>query len=1119
MRGHVARAGLWVVALVVLSGLVSAPVGAVEPSEVTAGEVVGAPVSADPVARRARPRTGLRVRVALPSRTVRARVQVRGPRGYRRVVRRTTTLAVRPGAYSVRALTSSGSWGTAYPARARKAKQRVRVRRGKRATARVSYDTLVARRTRVLRPSSIRRVTGFASARAGLLREQAWSASGGVGPRLLPARESVVTVGGAARYRAGDVLAAGITRHTPVGLLGRVVDVARRGDASAYTVRPVPISEAVPVGDLRAQLALSTARLREAPSSRRERACDPASGSVTVQLEPDVVDVDFQAHLGARPSRTRMRIEVTADLDATVKAEAKVGTSCTQSTTLWQKRFGPRVVTLGPVPVVYEPELNVSAFGTIEASGAFSSRTEVSRRVTEWLEVSGSGVDSGEDAGDLVTRTDPFDVAKRASGSFGVRAKASLVFYGLAGPYGQVSLAPSITADPDAETWLETKVVFGAELGIALDCDELWGPDVCPPFKASAGVTKTWDGPSQTKPQLAPVPGAIAGTPYGHALSTVDGRPGTWEKVGSWPAWLDLQGATLLGTPPRAGDATVGVRFVAADPLAAVAPLMNREFTVTVPVAAGAAPEIETDVLPDAEASVAYDAVLRTVDRRPGTWAVAAGAMPPGLDIVDGHVVGTPTRAGQYGFTVSFTDVADRTVTRPLSLRVVPRTPPEIITTSLPAGEENVEYVVALATADGRPGVWDVAAGTLPEGLVLSADGRLEGYPHASGTIPLSLRFTDDEAGRVATRDFSLVIAEDRSTLAPVPMPEGVGLASDPALSAGGRYVAYAAVRPEGLGPCRCSDVWLLDTVSGDTVRVSSAVGGGWSDGDSTRPAVSGDGSSVVFTSEASDVAPGAPGTAALFRWDRTSGVTTLVTVLPVPDGDGTGPGRALVSADGNLVFFEVWNDYDVSVHVRDLATGATTNLTPGPSPYGLNTLQDISTDGRFVAIQSDGVESPSKVRVIDRSTGQLLAPPRDGENAQDEDDDQTSPVLSPDGRLAVFAWFDTWRFDPGKVQQLRRWDPLTGAESSVEGFDLRQGLHPVALTSSGQVVVAPWPGGSGQSSRVDEVAGGGSRQIGGGLLAVGASDDGAVVLLTDATPDLDGHLVPGTLTLWRPAP
>jgi hypothetical protein len=84
---------------------------------------------------------------------------------------------------------------------------------------------------------------------------------------------------------------------------------------------------------------------------------------------------------------------------------------------------------------------------------------------------------------------------------------------------------------------------------------------------------------------------------------------------------------------------------------------------------------IATAELPDGEEKGAYEARLEAcLGKEPYTWAITNGSLPDGLglDTNSGNISGTPTRAGDFDFTVMVTDAALITATRELSITIKP---------------------------------------------------------------------------------------------------------------------------------------------------------------------------------------------------------------------------------------------------------------------------------------------------------------------------------------------------------------------------------------------------------------------------------------------------------------
>ena len=119
---------------------------------------------------------------------------------------------------------------------------------------------------------------------------------------------------------------------------------------------------------------------------------------------------------------------------------------------------------------------------------------------------------------------------------------------------------------------------------------------------------------------------------------------------------------------------------------------------------------------------------------------------------------------------------------------------------------------------------------------------------------------------------------------------EGNGGSGSPAISADGRWVAFASnasnlVAGDTNG---VTDVFLYHRQTGTTTRVSKGAAGAQGNADSENPAVSADGRWVAFDSSASNLVAGdTNGRADVFLYDRQTDTTTRVTEGTGAPGDG----------------------------------------------------------------------------------------------------------------------------------------------------------------------------------------------------------------------------------------
>jgi flagellin-like hook-associated protein FlgL len=195
------------------------------------------------------------------------------------------------------------------------------------------------------------------------------------------------------------------------------------------------------------------------------------------------------------------------------------------------------------------------------------------------------------------------------------------------------------------------------------------------------------------------------------------------------------------------------------------------------------------------------------------------------------------------------------------------------------------------------------------------------------------------------------------------------------AISADGRYVAFSStannlVAGDTNGQ---ADAFIKDTVTGVTTRVSTDSAGNQATGGySYGGAISADGRYVTFTSWANDLVVGdTNGQIDVFIKDTVTGVTTRVSTDSAGN-QGNGPSEASsISADGRFVAFTSGADNLVTgdtntrtdVFVKDTLTGVTTRAStdtagnqgnPGTAFFpGHSRTGVVSADGRFVAFAS----------------------------------------------------------------------------------------------------------------------------------------------------------------------
>jgi hypothetical protein len=187
---------------------------------------------------------------------------------------------------------------------------------------------------------------------------------------------------------------------------------------------------------------------------------------------------------------------------------------------------------------------------------------------------------------------------------------------------------------------------------------------------------------------------------------------------------------------------------------------------------------------------------------------------------------------------------------------------------------------------------------------------------------------------------------------------------------------------------------------------------------------LSANGRFVVFSSSATNLT-GASGMQ-VYRHDRTTGATTLVTVSKTGTASTVGAIAAAISADGRFVAFASpgsdFVDGDTNgamdIFLRDMNNGTTAMVsasqTGAPADLGaiVNNVagkREISDDGRYVAFTSSATNllptsnnGKAQVYVKDMATGLVTRASVDGSNAVGNDA-SSAPSLSGNGRVVAF--------------------------------------------------------------------------------------------------------------------
>jgi len=255
-----------------------------------------------------------------------------------------------------------------------------------------------------------------------------------------------------------------------------------------------------------------------------------------------------------------------------------------------------------------------------------------------------------------------------------------------------------------------------------------------------------------------------------------------------------------------------------------------------------------------------------------------------------------------------------------------------------------------------------------------------------------------------------------------------------PSLSADGRFVAFASLADNlleaGQDNNQCSDVFVVDRLTGAIQRVSQSGTGEAGNLSSQSPSLSADGRFVAFHSRADNLlGPGQDTNHRVdaFVVDRLTGAIQRVSQSASGEAGNGDSWYPSLSADGRFVAFVSYADnllgvgqdmnqrYDVFVVDRwTEAIQRVSQSASGEAGNGDSESPSLSADGQFVAFDSwannllgvgQDINNRRDVFMADRLTGAIQRVSQ-STNKDPGNEDSYSPSLSADGQ---FVAFDSW--------------------------------------------------------------------------------------------------------------
>jgi hypothetical protein len=264
------------------------------------------------------------------------------------------------------------------------------------------------------------------------------------------------------------------------------------------------------------------------------------------------------------------------------------------------------------------------------------------------------------------------------------------------------------------------------------------------PTQAVSGPVSLTIAPAGLSLTVASLPNGTVAIPYSAMIGVAGGTAPYACAItsGTLPAGLALSANCLVsGTPTVAGTANLVVRATDSS---------NPTQAVSGPVSLTIAPaglSLTVTSLPNGMVAVPYSSTIGVGGgTAPYACAITSGTLPAGLALSANCLVsGTPTVAGTANLVVRATDSSSPTETTsgPVTLTITSATL-KIAVSSLPNGTVAVPYSSVIPVTGGTaPYACSITSGTLPTGLVLSANCLVSGTPTVAGTSNLVVTATD----------------------------------------------------------------------------------------------------------------------------------------------------------------------------------------------------------------------------------------------------------------------------------------------------------------------------------------------------------------------------------------
>lgn len=146
------------------------------------------------------------------------------------------------------------------------------------------------------------------------------------------------------------------------------------------------------------------------------------------------------------------------------------------------------------------------------------------------------------------------------------------------------------------------------------------------------------------------------------------------------------------------------------------------------------------------------------------SWApVASSSLPPGLNLANGFISGTPTAAGAYQVNITVTDSGSPSAQTSMNYTITIVTPPPPVVgpspVLVPGAAVNQPFSFTFTATGGISPYQNWGeTGALPPGLTFSNEAVLSGTPTQTGSFPIVVTVQDSVGDTSAPQDYTIQV-------------------------------------------------------------------------------------------------------------------------------------------------------------------------------------------------------------------------------------------------------------------------------------------------------------------------------------------------------------------------